>query len=176
MKQNQSYILTKRTEKGIHKKLTANICYYFKYPDENTSLSFQRNKYLSLQSRLIWMLNRNAGGMEMGYGETTFLSDNTQLSAHFNLYVEGLFETNQNLPLGRRTSWSTQSTIFTHTMFCKGDEFFRWCWEAKLKIMREGRNDKVFAWQPFRSRRLPCHTGTGSKCKSCNWRPPDLSS
>lgn len=62
-------------EKGIHEKLMANICYYFKYSDKNTSLSFQRNKYLSLQSRLIWMLHPNAGGMEMGYGETTFPSD-----------------------------------------------------------------------------------------------------
>lgn len=122
------------------------------------------------------MLNRNAGGMEMGYGETTFPSDNAQLSAHFNLHLEGLFETNQNLILGGQTSWSTQSPLFTHMMLCKGDEVFWWCWESKLKMMMVGRNDKVFAWQPFRSPRLPCHTGTGSECKSCNWWPTDLSS
>lgn len=49
----------------------------------------------------------------MGYGKTTFLSDNTELSAHLKLHLEGLFETNQNLLLGGQTSWSTQSPLFT---------------------------------------------------------------
>lgn len=49
----------------------------------------------------------------MGYGETTFPSDNAQLSAYFNLHLEGLFEINQNLLLGGQTSWSTQSHLIT---------------------------------------------------------------